>query len=296
MLTMKTANSVLEIDPACGGALRGWTRNGAPIMHPVVDPKLVEQRGRAVAAYPLIPFSNRVGFGRFSFGGEPFQLDANFVGEPHTIHGNAWMREWTVASHDDMRTLLTLEHQPPGDPAGQWPFRYAAQLEYAFRDDGLSVRIEVRNTDDREQPVGLGFHPFFPRTDELELGFSADSVWIVGQDSLPEQRLAPEAGSPYRFQPMRRLDDTPLDNCFAGWTRQAYLRWPSRGLSLSIRAEEPFDHLVVFTPPGRDYMAVEPASNMTDAINHPEIDDRGLTMLQPGKTLSTRVDFALMGL
>ncbi len=296
MLSMRTTNSVLEIDPACGGALTAWTRNGVPILHPVVDPNLIAQKLRAVAAYPLIPFSNRVGYGRFAFGDESFRLAENFAGEPHTIHGNAWMREWSVESHDDIVTVLTLSHQPPGDPADQWPFRYDARIEYALRDDGLSVRIAVRNTDDRPQPVGLGFHPFFPRGGDVELGFSADSVWIAGEDSLPKERLSVADHAPYRFQPMREVDGTPLDNCFAGWNRQAFIRWPSRNLALTIRAEAPFDHLVVFTPPGKDFIAVEPASNMTDAINRPDIEDRGLTVLQPGETLSSTVDLSLMGL
>jgi galactose mutarotase-like enzyme len=35
---------------------------------------------------------------------------------------------------------------------------------------------------------------------------------------------------------------------------------------------------------------------MTDAINHPELADRGLTILQPDETLTATVDLALMGL
>ena len=294
MLTMKTGRSVLEIEPECGGALVSWTRQGTAILHPVIDPKLAAQRGHAVAAYPLIPFSNRVGQGRFGFAGETYQLDRNFAGEPHTIHGNAWMRAWSVDSHDDLQTVLVLDHAPPIDPAGEWPFRYHATLTYALRDDGLTVGIVVRNTDERPQPVGLGFHPFFPRSDDLELGFSAGSVWIAGSDSLPAARAA--ASGEYGFQPMRPVFGPPLDNCFAGWVGPAFLRWPSRRLALTITAGAPFEHLVVFTPPGKDYVAVEPASNMTDAINHPELADRGLTILQPDETLTATVDLALMGL
>ena len=49
----------------------------------------------------------------------------------------------------------------------------------------------------------------------------------------------------------------------------------------------------MFTPPGRDYVAVEPASNMTDAVNRPEIPDRGLAVLQPGQELTAVVEFSL---
>ena len=290
-LVLRAGASTLVVKPAIGAALGAWTRAGQTIFHPVADPNLVAQHGAAVGAYPLIPFSNRVADGRFAFEGQQYQLDQNFRGEPHTIHGNAWMRAWSVLHRDQSVAVLTLDHAPPGDPAGQWPFRYHAEIEYRLRDDGLAVRIRVRNTDRRAQLVGLGFHPFYPRDPDLALGFSAGSVWHVGPDSLPDARLPVEDG--YRFEPMRTIDGPPLDNCYAGWTGTAFLRWPRRGLALTMTAGAPFGHLVAFTPPGRDYIAVEPASNMTDAINHPEIPDRGLTILQPDEELTAEVEFAL---
>ena len=156
------------------------------------------------------------------------------------------------------------------------------------------MHVTVRNTDRRPQPVGLGFHPFFPRDADLELGFSASTVWEVGPDSLPRARVPVEGDR--RFSPMRPVSGAPLDNCFGGWNHAAFLRWPSRGLALTITAMAPFGHLVVFTPPGKPYVAVEPASNMTDAINHPEVEDRGLAVLQPDAVLDARVEFALMRL
>ena len=294
MIELKAGPCTVVLRPELGGAVGAWTREHQAIFHPVTDPKLVAQRGEAVAAYPLIPFSNRVADGRFSFGGESFQLDRNFGGEPHAIHGNAWERPWAVLEQTPARALLALDHTPPRDPPGQWPFCYRAEIEYALREDGLSVHITVRNTDRRPQPVGLGFHPFFPRDADLELGFSARDVWGVGPDALPRARV-PVAGD-RRFSPMRAVSGPPLDNCFSGWNHSAFLRWPSRGLALTVTAMAPFDHLVVFTPPGRPYVAVEPASNMTDAINHPEIEDRGLVVLQPDAVLDARVEFALMRL
>lgn len=291
MLELKAGQCVLGVRPDIGGAVGFWTRDGQPILHPVIDPNLAAQQGQAVAAYPLIPFSNRVADGRFAFGGETFQLARNFRGEPHAIHGNAWERVWSVVSQDQASVTLALDHAPPRDPAGQWPFCYRAEIDYALRDDGLTVRIRVRNTDHRPQPVGLGFHPFFPRGHNIELGFSAGSVWQAGADALPAERLPVEGD--WRFEPMHAVDGPPLDNCYAGWTGSAFLRWPTRGLSLTMAAEHPFDHLVVFTPPGRDYIAVEPASNMTDAINRPEIPDRGLTTLAPDQVLHAEVEFSL---
>ncbi|NPD67187.1 aldose 1-epimerase [Lichenicola cladoniae] len=291
MLELKAGQSVLGLRPDIGGAVGFWIREGKDVLHPVIDPNLVAQKGQAVAAYPLIPFSNRIANGRFEFEGEQFQLDRNFGGEPHAIHGNAWERAWDVVSQGPAQATLSLDHAPPRDPPGQWPFCYHAEIDYALRDDGLTVTIRVRNTDHRAQPVGLGFHPFYPRGTDLEIGFSAASVWEVGQDSLPAERLAVEGD--WSFAPMRAVEGAALDNCYAGWGGSVFLRWPVRGLSLTMSAASPFDHLVVYTPPGRPYIAAEPASNMTDAINRPDIPDRGLAILQPGETLTGVTEFSL---
>ncbi len=288
MLELKSGESVLTLLPELGGAVAGWRRDGVEVLHPVSDPNLIAQHERPVAAYPLIPFSNRVGYGRFGFGGERFQLGANFGGEPHTIHGNGWMREWRVAEAQAARAVLTLDHQ---GPAEQWPFHYQAAITYLLAEDSLTVSIRYENTDERAQPLGLGFHPFFPRTDDTELCFEATGVWKAGPDALPEARLAVEDA--WRFSPGRRVAGASLDNCYAGWTREASLRWPSRRRGMRITADEPFGHLVVYTPPGRDYLAVEPASNMTDAVNRMDVADQGLRVLQSGEAIDTWVALSL---
>lgn len=291
MIELRSGTSVLRLLPELGGAVGGWVRNGADVLHPVSDPNLIAQHERPVAAYALIPFSNRVGYGRFPFGGEDFQLAANFGGEPHTLHGNAWEREWRVAEQQAARSVLTFDHQGPPE---QWPFHYQAAMTFVLGDTSLDVAFRFENTDERAQPVGLGFHPFFPRTDETELGFGAAGVWKAGPDSLPETRLAVEGD--WSFDPVRTLAGARLDNCYSGWTREAVLRWPSRGLGLRIEASELFGHLVVYTPPGRDYLAVEPASNMTNAVNRMDIPDNGLRVLQPGEVLEASVRLSLFDL
>ncbi len=291
MLELKNGASVVRLLPELGGAVGGWAREGRDVLHPVSDPKLIAQHDRPVAGYALIPFSNRVAYGRFSFGGEDFQLAANFGGEPHTIHGNGWEREWRVAEAQEARAVLILDHQGPPE---QWPFTYQAVMTFVLGDRSLGATIRFENTDRRAQPVGFGFHPFFPREPDTELGFRAGGVWKTGPNSLPEARLPVEGE--WSFDPVRTVAGPSLDNCYSGWDREAVLRWPSRGTGMRITASELFGHLVIFTPPGRDYLAVEPASNMTDAVNRMDIADNGLRVVQPGEALEARVLLSLFDL
>ena len=289
MLELTSGGSVLTLLPELGGAVASWRRDGVEVLHPVSDPNLIAQHERPVAAYPLIPFSNRVGYGRFGFGGERFQLAANFGGEPHTIHGNGWMRAWRVAEAQAARAVLTLDHQGPPE---QWPYHYQAAITYLLAEDSLSVSIRYENTDERAQPVGLGFHPFFPRTDDTTLLFQARDAWVAGRDALPD-RCVPAVES-FCFSPTRPVTGTNLDNCFNGWNGEAVLHWPGRRLALSVSASPLFGHLVVYTPPGRDYLAVEPTSNMSNGVNWLDKSvETGLRVLQPGESLEGEVVLAL---
>ena len=48
-----------------------------------------------------------------------------------------------------------------------------------------------------------------------------------------------------------------------------------------------FGHLVVYTPPSRDNIAIEPISHANNAVNMTDsYNDTGLVVLQPGETLS----------
>jgi len=280
MIELKAGDAVLGVDPGLGGALTFWHRKGRALLHPVSDANLIAQKLRPVAGYPLLPFSNRVGNGRFTFGGQAWQLDRNFASEPHTIHGNGWERAWDVAEHTDAQLVLTLDHQPPRDPAGQWPFAYHARLTYRLSDDALEVVMHIESRDAREQPVGLGFHPFFPRDGHVMLGFAARSVWISGPDSLPDHAVPVEGH--WSFDPPRAVGDDAIDNCYAGWGGVADITWPDRAERLVIEGSPALGHFVLYTPQGQDYIACEAVSNMNNAFNHPEVADNGTHVLPPG--------------
>lgn len=292
MIELHNGAAHLVLAPERGGAVAAWEVAGVPVFHPVVDPALGAQHGAALAAYPLVPFSNRVAWGRFRFEGHDHQLARNFGDHPHTIHGNAWMHPWNILRRTETSAHLQFSHAPSTPAAAaEWPFHYRTTITYVLDEDGLAVTLTIENTDERAQPVGCGFHPYMPREAAIRLGFSAQSVWHVGADALPDARL-PATGE-WSFDPARDVGTTAIDNCFNAWFGCASLEWPATRRRLGICATPPFGHLVVFTPPGKCYVAVEPATNMTDAVNRMDEPDAGLRILQPGELLTGRVAFTL---
>ncbi len=300
MVELVAGDATLILCPALGGSIGGWTRRGTNLFRHTPPDALAGTNSRALSCFPLIPFSNRIAWGRFSFGGESFQLDRNFGDHPHTIHGNAWQRAWDIASQTTAAAELVLHHDPASDPTAapggcHWPYKYTARLLYALTPDELDVTITFVNTDTRNQPVGLGLHPYQPRTPKTAIAFRAGTVWHTGPDSLPDKRVPVEGH--WSFEPGHVIEPPALDNCYAAWTGRAEITRPEHGIRLTIAGDDLFRHLVVYTPDGKPYFAVEPASNMTDAVNHMDtVPDHGLRVLHPGDTLQRQVRFTVADL
>ena len=287
-LALHAGDMRATLDAATGGAIAALTWRGIEVLRPVIDPRMAKQHGRGIAAYPLIPYANRIALGRFTLDGTTYQLGRNFGTEPHSLHGNAWMRPWSIAEASSTHARLTLSHRPPADPVTEWPFAYDAEQVFTLGTDRLTVALSLRNTDARRFPAGLGLHPYVARTPNALLAFDADTIWQPGPDSLP---TTPEAVPvDLCFTPAKPIGGRVLDACYAGWGGQAIATMPELGIALHIESGPPLDHFQVYTPKGTDYCGLEPVSNMPDAINRREtVPDQGLKMLAPGEELHARI-------
>lgn len=211
--------------------------------------------------------------------GREIALPHNFPPETVAIHGDAWEQAWTIAEQGPSHVRLTLDHaaQP------SWPFPYWAELGFTLLPDGLDVAIHLRAGE--AMPAGLGWHPYFHRTAEAALGFTAARVWIADEANIPAREEAPSG--PLRFDPLRPLGPAHVDNCYAGWSHRAELHLDHARLELE--ADPVFDHLVVYTPAGRDFFCTEPATHAPNAVNRPG----GMRVLDKGETLAGTIRLRL---
>lgn len=269
--------------PRVGGSLAGLTLDtpGGPVDLLRPTPADAPAAGEAdrFACFPLVPFSNRIAHGRFVFDGREVRLPCPPPHAPHSIHGHGWSAPWRVDTADGATARLVYTHAP-----GHWPWRYSAVQAVALDPAGLTVTLELVNDGDSPMPAGLGLHPYFPKPPGTRLTARAGAVWLNGPTILPERRVPvpPE----WDFSAGAPMDGVVIDNGFPGWDGSAVLAWPDRGLALTLRADPLFGHLIVYAPPGGDFLCVEPVSHMTDAVNRPDEPDRGLVVLPPGGRLA----------
>jgi len=71
LLTLASADARLVLAPALGGSVVAWSVGDTPVMRHS-PPDAVEPL--ALACFPLVPFSNRIGLGRFDWLGSAHRL------------------------------------------------------------------------------------------------------------------------------------------------------------------------------------------------------------------------------
>jgi aldose 1-epimerase len=238
----------------------------------------------------LQPWPNRVGHGRYDFGGATHQLPLTEPENGNALHGLAGWADWRVVHHDD--TSATLRHELV--PQAGYPF--ALDLEAAYRLDGhgLHVAIAATNVGPAPAPYGAGHHPYFTLdrpADDLELVLPATTWCPMDERGLPSPAEAVE-GSAYDFRESRPIGDLVVDHPFGGLTGDtATLRHGDRAISVTLG--EGCAWLHVFTcdthEPARRAVAIEPMSCPPDAFR----TGTDLVVLEPGAT--HRLAFTITG-
>lgn len=279
LLSLRAGGLAVDLAPAAGGSIARFAIDAWDLLRPMPPDAVASGKGDRAAAYPLVPFSNRIANGRLAFDGGEITLRPNWPGIRHPMHGDGWAAAWDVVRSDARSAELEYRH----DGRTGWPFRYRARQTFALGDDGLAVTIGVENLEARAVPAGIGLHPFFTRDAETELACRTAAVWLADAEALPTERVAvPPA---WDFASGRRVGDIVLDNCFDGWDGRAAIAWPRRHLRLDLVASPPFRHLVIYVPPGRPYFCVEPVSHANGKV--------GEALLAPGATLAGEIVFRL---
>jgi aldose 1-epimerase len=249
-----------------GGSIAGLWHRGTPILRSTEPGKLAG--ARQSACYPLVPYSNRLAYQRFRWQGQDHTTAPNFDDNPHSVHGVGWLRAWELVAHHEADATLRYKHASDA----HWPFAFEAQQVFTLTPHSLAVTLAVTNTADIAQPVGLGWHPYFPKRDSSHLHIDVSDRWDPDETQLPVRKVA-QAGID------GGVSQLAFDHCFDGWHGPALIRDEVFAMQLSSN----LSHLVVYTPADKAYFCVEPVSHVSDAIHSSDPEALGLRTLQPGE-------------
>jgi aldose 1-epimerase len=269
----------LALRPDLGASIAGLWRADVPVLRSG-DPAALDS-SRQSGGYPLVPYSNRLGYRRFRWGGRDHTTAPNFDDNPHSLHGVAWQRPWNVVAAAAHEATLRYQHVPDAD----WPFAFDVLQRFVLTPFALELHLVFENRAPEPQPVGLGWHPYFPKRARSRLHIELTDRWESDASGLPTRKV-PQPGID------GDVAHLAFDHCFEGWRGAARIR--DEKLSMKLTSSLPY--LVVFTPDTKPYYCVEPVSHVNNAIHMADPLAHGLRSVAPGEGFDAWMKLEIEGL
>jgi len=251
----------------------------------------------------LLPFPGRIRGMTFTWEGKDFELEPGDA-FGNAIHGFAMRRPWRVIEQAANRVVGQFQAWRD-DPSlkARWPADFRITATYALSQNRLAGTYCIENPCDVPLPFGFGTHPYFrvplggPTADECVVWLPVTERWVL-KDMLPtgKRRALSEAEA---FESGRRLGELKLDDVFSGLidiagVTEASIQDPG-GMAVAIRwPAEQFRECVVYTPPHRQAICIEPLTCApTAAALAMKGIDAGWRVLPPGESFAASVTIAV---
>ncbi len=280
--------------PEFGGNVNELVLNKNGKNYSIIDGFLSDEemvQNKFMKSGRLIPFPNRILDGTYVFNGIRYQLPINEPAHHNAIHGFFY----------NQPLMLTDIHTKNGEISAQlrfdytgnypgYPFKFSAILTYTLTDaQEFKIHLSVKNIDKQPLPFGDGWHPYF------KLGKTADDLYLqlpTSEKMVLTDRMVPDGKTETdnRFLKSFPIKGISLDSVFKLPINEgvavAELSRPEEDVTIQVWQEtgdRKYNFMVVFIPPGRASVAIEPMTCATNAFNNMN----GLIVLQPGEMFET---------
>jgi aldose 1-epimerase len=264
----------------------------------------------------LFPYPNRIARGQYRWQEQTYELPATRVAHDalgNAIHGFCHDRPWRVVeqTEDSVTGEFQFSVDCP-DRLSLWPGDLRLRVQYTVRAHALRSDFEIHNPGPQPVPWGLGTHAYFrlpfvagTRAEDCLIEAPAAAEWELSE-YIPTGIVKPVSPSA-DLRDGRTRGELQLDHVLTdvgpadtNWT--STLMAPSSGIQITQIASSVFRHVVVFTPPGRDAVCLEPYTCVTNAINLAAADSdptatsprpHGLQILAAGQTARAAIQLEM---
>jgi aldose 1-epimerase len=284
-LSRPDIGSLIEVWPGFGFNCLRWRAHGQDLLFAAddwLDNPLPTRSGIPI----LFPFPNRIRNGVFVHKGREYCLPKNDSTHANAIHGFSPRIPWRVFGYgvDATSAWVHGDFQLSVDAAeadGLWPGDAMLSVIYRVSPDRLRVEMRVRNMDTESFSFGVGLHPYFrlpgheADVSRYVLHAPARSVWQLEQNLPTGKREA--VPDDLNWNRPRTLGGAVLDTVYGdlgairedvgGMLLRATLGHADRPGHLEMWTTSDFRESVLFTPPHRKAVCIEPYTCVTDAVN-----------------------------
>jgi aldose 1-epimerase len=287
------------VTPELGGIVRQLSlRKGVSLYSLLKVPGTPSalQKDDSSASALLFPFASRIPGGKYTFEEQEYQLFQNEGGFPNAIHGlvrdkNFDIKE-TVA--DENGATLVIGYKLDGRSPG-YPFVVDFSVQYKLSASGaFTLTYKAENLGELPCPIMFGWHPYF------QLGNEKADAWTIKIPSDTQvtlnDDLMPDGTTPFDGETPLAIYHKSLDACFIakGGSKKVVTELISKNQRLNLKITQEagagkFNYIVVYTPPTRDCIAIEPLTGNVNSFNNGE----GLNVLFPGNALTGEITVEL---
>lgn len=274
------ANVTASFVPLAGMVCNSMRHDGEEMLGQRYGLKGYIESGKTFGVPILAPWANRLGRMAYAVvheGGGVRRIDVN-RDTPHLrfdvydqpIHGLLrGSRDWEIieleaTAHEAWITARLLFDQRRIDFAA-FPFEHQIDIKVTLRGTSLTFSTEITATGQDEVPIAFGWHPY------MAIPGLPRSEWDV---YLPFTRRCPldatllPTGTREDVEPIiGRVGEVYLDDLFADVANgtTAYIR--GNGRKMSIRFDTGYDWAILYGPPHRDHICVEPMTAASDPFS-----------------------------
>lgn len=252
----------------------------------------------------LFPYAGRIRARAFSFGGRDFKLPkGDDLG--NAIHGFVFDRPWRVLEQTPRRVVGQFQASVDDVKIlDMWPADFRITVTYQLSGNTLAADVYIENPDERVLPFGFGTHGYFRvplgaggTAAACQVTVPVSNAWeLVNLLPTGEKMMSPFSG------PLREgltIGNTQLDDVFTGLDFvghkcTARVRDPHSGRVMTLTWDDQCPHCVLFNPPHREAVCIEPYTTVPDPYGLLERGfDPSLRRLVPGEGMRTQFTIRL---
>lgn len=252
----------------------------------------------------LFPFPGRLRGTSFVWDENTYELKCGTIAG-NSIHGFLLDRPWRVVEQTEQRVVGEFQ-AAVDDPSllDQWPVDFRVTAEYEITGNILKMSYRIENPDTKILPFGFGTHPYF----RLPLGEGSASACRI---SLPVRKrwlqieMLP-TGKQAAVEPIEefhqglafdemQFDDVFTDLVFEQGVCTSRLVDEANRRQAAIEFDQAFRECVVYNPPHREAVCIEPYSCVPNAAELQAAGvDSGWRTLEPSAVFAAQTRIYLV--
>lgn len=265
--------------------------NLCDVIHGHESSEELELKPFAFSGTLMIPYVGRVYKGKYSFQSKEYLLPIN-TKEGHSIHGLLYNKNWNIKTIKIRKNAsVTYSYHIDKKDFKGYPFDLDIEVNFCFNNNGLMILTKAINSGDSPLPIIFGWHPYIKLQDECiddcYLLASFKKLVCLNEDKIPTGGVIDLKNTEIDFTIPKKLNKITLDDVFTdlqyinGFASIKFYSLNSN-IGIELWQNETYKYNIIYTPPHRKSIAIEPVTGAPNAFNMPKL---GLKILQPNESI-----------